>query len=340
MRVFMTGSTGYIGSAVVKALVRKGHQVSGLVRTAEREAMLGALGGTPGRGDLKDPSTYRQAAAEHDVSVHIALFDYGPNGIQADRRATEALLEATQGVGAPRYMLYTSGVLVLGHTGDTPVDERASTAGAVPLVAWRPAHEQLVLAAATETFATAVIRPGFVYGGERGSPLATLRAPWIKGQRPTWGTGRTAWHWCIAMTSRNFTGSWLRSGLAGCSTAWTGQRRPSLSWPGPRAGQLGAAAPRGASRSRRRARRWGRSLTHSARTKSSPRARRLRSGGRLRTARSSKPRRKCSRNGSGRRAARKTAQHRTSKTIGNNRPFQSSRQASNRPDQTRPVHTQ
>ena len=190
MRVFMTGSTGYIGSAVVKALVRKGHQVSGLVRTAEREAMLGALGGTPVRGDLKDPSTYRQAAAEHDVSVHIALFDYGPNGIQADRRATETLLEATQGVGAPRYMLYTSGVLVLGHTGDTPVDERASTAGAVPLVAWRPAHEQLVLAAATETFTTAVIRPGFVYGGGKGIAAGYFESAVDKGAAAYVGDGK------------------------------------------------------------------------------------------------------------------------------------------------------
>ena len=189
MRVFMTGSTGYIGSAVVKALVRRGHQVSGLVRTAEREAMLGAVGGTPVRGDLTDPSTYRHAAAEHDVSVHIA-FDYGPNGVQADRRATEALLEATRGAGASRYMLYTSGVLVLGHTGDTPVDERASTAGAVPLVAWRPAHEQLVLAAATEMLATAVIRPGFVYGGVKGIAAGYFESAVDKGAAVYVGDGK------------------------------------------------------------------------------------------------------------------------------------------------------
>ena len=52
----------------------------------------------------------------------------------------------------------------MGNTG-TPADESASTEGAIPMIAWRPAHERLTLEAANDAITTAVIRPGFVYGG-------------------------------------------------------------------------------------------------------------------------------------------------------------------------------
>lgn len=166
MRVFVTGATGYIGSAVVKSLVKAGHQVTGLVRSAEKEDQLRQLGATPIRGDLKDPQGYRNAAAEHDGIVHIG-FEYGPEGVTADRNALEVLIEAARASDKPRSFVYTSGVLCLGSTGDKPADEDAP-ALAIPLVAWRPAHEKLTLDAATDHLTTAVIRPGFVYGGAKG----------------------------------------------------------------------------------------------------------------------------------------------------------------------------
>jgi nucleoside-diphosphate-sugar epimerase len=167
MRVFLTGATGTIGSSVVRTLVKAGHRVTGLVRSAEKEAELKALGAGALRGDLKEPSTYQAVAAEHDACIHIG-FEYTAQGVAADRAAIDTLLEAARGAGSPRSVVYTSGVLVLGNTGDRPADESASTAGAIPAVAWRPEHERLVLAAASEALATAVVRPGFVYGGGRG----------------------------------------------------------------------------------------------------------------------------------------------------------------------------
>lgn len=166
MRVFVTGATGYIGSAVVKALVKAGHQVTGLVRSDEKVIELKALGATPLRGDLKVTASYWNAAAEHDGVVHIG-FEYGPEGVAADRKALGALMETARASGKPRSFVYTSGVLCLGNTGDKPADEDAP-ANAIPLVAWRPAHEQLTLDAATDHLTTAVIRPGFVYGGAKG----------------------------------------------------------------------------------------------------------------------------------------------------------------------------
>ncbi len=166
MRVFVTGATGYVGSVVVAALAKAGHQVTGLVRSDEKASELKSLGATPLRGDLKNTASYRKAAAEHDGIVHIG-FEYGPEGVAADRKALEALIEAARASGKPSSLVYTSGVLCLGNIGEEPADEDAP-ANAIPLVAWRPAHEKLTLDAATDHLATAVVRPGFVYGGAKG----------------------------------------------------------------------------------------------------------------------------------------------------------------------------
>jgi nucleoside-diphosphate-sugar epimerase len=166
MRVLVTGSTGYIGSAVVRALINGGHDVTGLVRSAEKVAALESLGATCLRGDLRDPGSYRETASEHDALVHIG-FEYGPEGVSVDRKAVEALLDAARKGSKPRTFVYTSGVLCLGNTGDKPADENAP-ANAIAMVAWRPAIEKLALDGATDTLATAVIRPGFVYGGPKG----------------------------------------------------------------------------------------------------------------------------------------------------------------------------
>ena len=64
MRVFVTGGTGYIGSAVVSELVKAAHHVTGLARSAAKETELKNLGATPVRGDLRDASSFKDLAAE------------------------------------------------------------------------------------------------------------------------------------------------------------------------------------------------------------------------------------------------------------------------------------
>jgi len=164
MRVFITGGTGTIGQAIIKELRRGGHEVTGFSRSEVSDTKLKAIGATPHRGALDQPASYQSSAAAHDALLHVA-FDYG-NAIATDRVAIEALLAAAKGASAPRVVVYTSGVLVLGNTG-TPVDESASTEGAIPMVAWRPAHERVTLEAANDAITTAAIRPGFVYGGTK-----------------------------------------------------------------------------------------------------------------------------------------------------------------------------
>jgi nucleoside-diphosphate-sugar epimerase len=165
MKVFVTGGTGYIGSAVVQHLVHAGHSVTGLVRPG-RELVLARLGARAVMGDLKVPQSYSALAAEHEALVHLA-FNYGADAAAADATAVETLLAVAQRAPAPRCVVYTSGVLVLGKAGATPAYEDASTAAAF-FNTWRPGHERLVLEANSVRVATAVIRPGWVYGGNGG----------------------------------------------------------------------------------------------------------------------------------------------------------------------------
>ena len=166
MRIFVTGGTGYIGSAVVRTLVREGHAVTGLARSAERAAHLDALGARGVVGTLRTPERYAAVAAEQDASVHLG-FEYGAEAASADRSAVDTLLSAARASGRPYVVVYTSGVLVLGPAGPSPAYEDASTAQAV-FNTWRPAHERMVLAANSPALATVVIRPGWVYGGDGG----------------------------------------------------------------------------------------------------------------------------------------------------------------------------
>jgi nucleoside-diphosphate-sugar epimerase len=163
MRIFLTGGTGYIGSAVLDSLRRGGHQVDVLVRDREKAAQLQARGARAVLGDLAQPATYAQAAAAADGAIHAA-FDFSSRGRDADRTAIETLIEASARPG--RFFIYTSGVWVLGPS-PSGADETAHV-NPTEHVAWRPAHEQRVLDAAAPGFRTVVVRPGIVYGGSRG----------------------------------------------------------------------------------------------------------------------------------------------------------------------------
>lgn len=172
LRVFVTGATGYIGSAVVRELARAGHEVSGLTRWADKTVYLKELGVRPVVGDMRHPETYRDAAVDHDVLVHVAV-DEGERRAQADRAAIEGLLDAANVIldhddDARRTFIYTSGCFVLGDTGGAPAAEDYGTERAPEHVAWRVPHEAMVLEAATDQLATSVIRPGMVYGGHGG----------------------------------------------------------------------------------------------------------------------------------------------------------------------------
>ncbi len=189
MQVFVTGATGYVGSSVATAFRRAGHRVWGLTRTEEKARRLAQQEIEPVVGELGDPKTYADVAAECAVLVHAA-FEYSANGVAKDKKAIETLIEAGRRGAKPKTLIFTSGAWVHGDTGDRMVDE-TTPLDPIKLVAWRPAQEQLVLEASGVR--GLVIRPGCVYGGPGG-----LTAPWFAdasaGKAPTVvGDGRSRW---------------------------------------------------------------------------------------------------------------------------------------------------
>jgi nucleoside-diphosphate-sugar epimerase len=188
MRIFVTGGTGYIGSAVVRHLVGAGHTVTCLVRTAERQARASAFGAKSVVGDLKTPASYAALAAEQDASVHLG-FEYGEKAAATDRSTVDTLLSAARSAGRPYSVVYTSGVLVLGPAGTAPAFEDASTAEAI-FNTWRPGNERVVLAGSSTSVAVAVIRPGWVYGGEDGLPAGYFESAVKEGAAAFVGDGQ------------------------------------------------------------------------------------------------------------------------------------------------------
>lgn len=168
MRIFLTGATGYIGTAVLDAFVRAGHEPAALVRTPEKAERVATRGVRAIVGELGTPESWVEAAAGCDAIVHTA-FEASRQGVAIDRMAIDGLLEAARrrtAAGDATTVVYTSGVWVLGDT-PQPADESAAL-NPPDLVAWRPAHEQLVLDAAASGVRSVVVRPGIVYGGARG----------------------------------------------------------------------------------------------------------------------------------------------------------------------------
>ena len=192
MKIFVTGSTGYIGGAVVKELVQAGHQVTGLFHKPEKEALLKSLGAAGIQGDLTNVEAWKDQAADHEAIIH-AGFAQGMEGGAIDRKVVEALLGAAQAKGVTQSFIYTSGTWVLGKAGYDPANESTPTDYPNPIVAWRPAVEQLALQGGSGKLKTAVIRPGVVYGGKGGLLAGFWDSAVKKGTVTYIGKGENVW---------------------------------------------------------------------------------------------------------------------------------------------------
>jgi len=114
MRVFLTGSTGFIGSALVKDLISAGHSVLGLTRSEAGAQELTAAGADVHRGSLENLDSLRSGAIAADAVIHTAFnhdFSKFKQNCEEDRQAIEVLGEALEGSGKP--LIVTSGVALI-----------------------------------------------------------------------------------------------------------------------------------------------------------------------------------------------------------------------------------
>src|SRR5262245_40865549 len=150
MRVFVTGATGFIGSAVVHELIAAGHQVVGLCRSDAKAAVLSAAGAEVQRGSVQDFESLKKGVARADGVVHLAFnhdFSTFVANCEEDRRVVEALGAAL--VGSRRPLIVTSGTPIANTVPGQPAKEDNATVRS-------DAHPR----AASEEAATAVAAAG------------------------------------------------------------------------------------------------------------------------------------------------------------------------------------
>jgi nucleoside-diphosphate-sugar epimerase len=111
MRIFITGASGWIGSAVTDELLTHGHDVVGLARSDASASALAAKGATVHRGDLDDPASLAKGAADADAVIHLGFKhdfeNFGASGL-TERAAVQAMLDVLEGTGRP--FLISSGL--------------------------------------------------------------------------------------------------------------------------------------------------------------------------------------------------------------------------------------
>jgi nucleoside-diphosphate-sugar epimerase len=118
MRIFVTGSTGFIGSAVVKELVSAGHQVLGLTRSDKGVEQLKAQGVDVLRGTIEDLELLKKGASECDAVIHLAFIHDMADFVGScatDRAAITALGSALAATGGNRALVVTTGTMLLPH---------------------------------------------------------------------------------------------------------------------------------------------------------------------------------------------------------------------------------
>ncbi|HEX2208268.1 MAG TPA: NAD-dependent epimerase/dehydratase family protein [Longimicrobium sp.] len=189
MTVFVTGGTGYIGTEVVRALLAAGHDVQGLARSPDAAAKLLAAGAEVVWGTLEELVILSRGARAADAVIHLGATG-DEDQAEVDAAAVSAMLNAVEGTGKP--FIYTSGIWVLGNTGETVADEDAPLNPA-EIVRWRAEVEATLRGAADWAIRSVVVRPAVVYGRGGGTPGWFVASARKKGAVRYVGDGSQRW---------------------------------------------------------------------------------------------------------------------------------------------------
>ncbi len=144
MRIFITGASGFIGSALVPELIQAGHQVLGLTRSEAGAKTLRAAGADVKHGNLEDLDSLRDGAAQSDGVIHLAFnhdFSQFEKNCEDDRKAIGAIGEVL--LGSNRPFVITSGTAIAANVDGKPSTEDAPTASWNPRAASEAAVKEL-----------------------------------------------------------------------------------------------------------------------------------------------------------------------------------------------------
>lgn len=194
MRVFVTGASGFVGSAIVKELLQAGHQVLGMVRSDSAAEILTKTGATAHRGDLDDLESLQKGATQCDAVIHTAFnhdFSNYKANCENDRKVIMALGEALAGTNKP--LVVTSGVGLLKYGRLVTENDKLAGSDVTP----RAASEEAANALAEQGVNTYIVRLSIVHGaGDHGFVPFIIGLAKEKGVSAYVGEGNNHW-WAV-----------------------------------------------------------------------------------------------------------------------------------------------